>query len=96
MFSNCSGLTSLTLSNFNTSGVTSMSAMFRGCKSLTSLDLSGWNMSKVTNMTNMRYMFDGCTSLTTIKMVGCKQPTIDKIKAQLTKDNITGFTIVTE
>ena len=29
-------------------------------------------------------------------MVGCAQPTIDKIKAQLKEDNITRVTIVTE
>ena len=93
MFYGCRGLTSLDLSNFNTSNVTSMNGMFSGCSSLTSLDLSGWNTSKVTDMSGMFY---GCTLLKTIRMVGCEQPTIDKIKAQLTKDNITGFTIVTE
>ena len=34
--------------------------------------------------------------LKTITMIGCGQTTIDKIKAQLKEDNITGFTIVTE
>lgn len=38
-------------------------------------------------------MFEGCSALKEIKMIGCTQPTIDKIKAQLTKDNITGATI---
>lgn len=93
MFFNCSGLTSLDLSSFNTSNLTNMSEMFGGCSGLTKLNLSGWNMSKVTDMS---YMFGGCTSLTSIRMVRCEQPTIDKIKAQLTKDNITGVTIVTK
>ena len=93
MFSYCSGLTSLDVSNFVTSNVTDMGYMFKGCSGLTSLDLSGWNMSNVTDMYNM---FIGCTSLTSIRMVGCKKPTIDKIKAQLTDDNITGVTFVTE
>ena len=93
MFYDCSGLTSLDLRNFNTSNVTDMGSMFSGCERLTSLDLSGWNMSNVTSMYNM---FRGCTSLTSIRMVGCEKPTIDKIKAQLTEDNITGVTIVTE
>ena len=93
MFDGCSKLTSLDLSSFDTSNVTGMRGMFNGCIGLTSLDLSGWNMSKVTDMS---FMFRGCTSLTSIRMVRCEQPTIDKIKAQLAKDNITRFTIVTK
>lgn len=43
-------------------------------------------------------MFKGCSNLNTIKMIGCEQPTIDKIKAQLTKDGISldNVRIVTE
>ena len=61
MFNNCTSLTSLDLSNFNTSAVTNMSSMFNGCTSLTSLDISNFNTSAVTNMA---YMFNGCTNLT--------------------------------
>ena len=93
IFQDCSGLTFLDLSGWNTSNVSYISNMFNDCTSLTSLDLSGWNTS---NVTDMYSMFKGCTSLTSIRMVGCEKPTIDKIKAQLTKDNITGVTIVTE
>ena len=60
MFYGCSSLTSLNLSNFNTSGVTDMGAMFRSCSSLTSLDLSNFDTSSVTNM---MYMFCDCSSL---------------------------------
>ena len=93
MFENCAKLESLDLSSFNTSNVNDMTEMFSGCTSLTSLDLSGWNTSKVTFATSM---FEGCTNLKTIKMIGCEQPTIDKIKAQLTTDGITGATITTK
>ena len=91
MFENCAKLESLDLSSFNTSKVNDMSEMFYGCAALTSLDLSGWDMSIETIFTND--MFKGCGALKEIKMIGCTQPTIDKIKAQLTKDNITGVTI---
>ena len=64
--------------------------MFSGCTSLTSLDLSGWNTSKVTFSTSM---FDGCPNSLEIIMKGCSKETIDKIKAQLTKDGITGAKI---
>ncbi|WP_185324758.1 BspA family leucine-rich repeat surface protein [Listeria innocua] len=57
-------LTSLDLSNLDTSQVTDMSWMFYGARGLTSLDVSGFDTSKVTNMT---YMFaatdEGLTSL---------------------------------
>lgn len=93
MFYGCSGLASLNLRNFNTSNVTLMNGMFSNCRSLTSLDLSGWDTSKVNYMDGM---FTNCDSLRTIKMVGCLEPTITKIQEQLTKDNITRVTIVTE
>ena len=91
MFENCAKLESLDLSSFNTSKVNDMAEMFNGCAALKSLDLSGWDMSIETIFTND--MFKGCGALKTIKMIGCEQLTIDKIKAQLTKDNITGVTI---
>jgi surface protein len=63
MFGYCAGLTSLDLSHFNTSKVTSMGVMFYGCSSLTSLDLSSFNTSQVTTM---RSMFDSCNNLRTV------------------------------
>ena len=63
MFLNCSSMTSLDVSHFNTSNVTDMSAMFSGCSSLEKLDVSNFDVSKVTNM---REMFYGCTALKNI------------------------------
>ena len=77
----------------NTSKVTNMGYMFYNCSSLTSLDLSGWNTSKVTDIGRM---FNGCSALKTIRRVGCLEATRTKIQNQLTKDNITRVTIVTE
>ena len=93
MFSHCNALTSLDLSGFNTSNVTNMDVMFYECSGLTYLDLSGWDTS---NVTDMNSIFSGCGALKTIRMVGCSQTTIDKIKAQLATDGITDCTIVTE
>ena len=93
MFNGCSKLTSLDLSRWNTNNVTDMHNLFSDCSALTSLDISGWDTSKVTNI---GYMFKGCSALKTIIMIGCSQDTIDKIKAQLSTDGITGCTIVTE
>ena len=63
MFHQCTSLTSLNISNFNTSSVTNMSSMFDSCKSLTSLDVSNFNTSKVTYMNDM---FFNCYSLTSL------------------------------
>ena len=63
MFTGCSKLTSLYLTNFNTENVTNMYQMFYNCKNLSSLDLSNFNTEKVTDMT---YMFNNCSALTTI------------------------------
>ena len=53
--------------------------MFGMCSGLTSLDLSGW---KISNATSMNNMFNGCTSLKTIRMVGCSEDTINKIRGE--------------
>ena len=59
------GSTELNLSNFNTSNVTNMSAMFSNCSSLTELDLSNFDTSKVTDMS---HMFSDCSSLTELDL----------------------------
>jgi len=46
MFWDCSSLTTLDLSNFDTSEVTNMQSMFSHCSSLTNLDLSNFYTSK--------------------------------------------------
>ena len=91
MFSGCERLTSLDVS-FNTSKVTNMSGMFSGCFVITSLTLSNFDTS---NVTNMNSMFRGCHSLSTIRMVGCSEDTINKIKEQLKTDGITVANIET-
>ena len=85
--------TNLIFKDVDTSKVTDMNYMFNGCNALTSLDVSKFDTSKVIEMSDI---FHGCSALKTIRMVGCSQTTIDKIKAQLSKDGITGCTIVTE
>ena len=53
MFAQCSSLTSLDLSSFNTSQVTDMRGLFEGCKKLTSLNVSSFNTSNVKYMDGM-------------------------------------------
>ena len=60
-------LTSLDLSDFNTSQVTHMSLMFHGMSNITSLNLSSFDTSKVTDM---RYMFYGMSKLTSLNLSG--------------------------
>ena len=65
MFSGCSNITEIDLSQFDSSKVEIMTGMFEDCSSLTSLDLSKLNTSKVTNM---YYMFRNCLSLSSINL----------------------------
>ena len=53
MFSGCSGLTSLDLSNFDTSNVKTMRRMFLSCSNLTSLDLSSFDTSNLVDVYNI-------------------------------------------
>ena len=61
MFLGCKSLTTLDVSEWDTSKVTNLGTMFNGCSSLTTLDVSNFNTS---NVTNMNGMFNGCSSLT--------------------------------
>ena len=61
MFQDCTSLTELNVSGFNTEKAYTMYGMFMGCSGLKTLDVSGFNTKNVTNMTSM---FSGCTSLT--------------------------------
>ncbi len=48
-----SSVTSLDVSSFDTSNVTTMSYMFYGMSSVTGLDVSNFDTSNVTDMTDM-------------------------------------------
>jgi len=65
MFSGCNNLTSLDLSNFNTSNVESMGGMFEYCQNLENLAVSSFDTSK---LTYMGYMFNGCYKLTSLDL----------------------------
>lgn len=67
MFSYCSKLTSLDLSNFNTQNVKSIESMFEGCGSLTELDLSNFDTS---SLLSTFWTFSNCNSLTTLNLSG--------------------------
>ena len=56
MFSDCSSLTYLNLSNCNTNDVEDMNLMFSDCSSLISLNLYNFNTN---NVKYMSYMFSG-------------------------------------
>ena len=59
----CTHITSLDVSNFDTSNVNNMSCMFEECHNITTLDVSKFNTS---NVTNMSYMFNDCSKLTSL------------------------------
>lgn len=64
-FDDCKALTSLDISNWNTSAATQMNWMFANCKALTSLDVSNWNTASVTNMYGV---FDDRKALTSLDL----------------------------
>ena len=65
MFRNMSSLTSLNLSNLDTSKVTNMGGMFLGVSNLATINLSNFDTSKVINMS---FMFFGMSKLTTLNL----------------------------
>ena len=67
MFGSCTNLTSLDLSNWDTSKVKSMSNMFYNCTRLTDLNISNWNVG---NLKYLNAMFYNCSSLTFLDLSG--------------------------
>lgn len=66
LFSDCTGLTSLTLNNFSSIPLlTNTSRMFQNCTNLSNLDLNNFDTSKVENMSSM---FNNCKSLTNLDL----------------------------
>ena len=65
MFSECSALTTLDVSNFDTKNVMEMSYMFGSCTKLKTLDVSSFNTQ---NVTDMNWMFSYCSVLTTLDL----------------------------
>ena len=47
MFLGCKKLTSLNITNFDTSKVADMNSMFKQCEKLTTLDLSNFDVSNI-------------------------------------------------
>lgn len=65
MFYECSKITSLDMSGFDTSAVTDMSYMFYGCSGLTALDLTRFTTNSVTDM---KAMFQNCSNIETLTL----------------------------
>lgn len=65
MFEGCINLSSVDLTNLDTTGVSNFNSMFKNCKSLANLDVSELN---TTSALDMRYMFDGCTKLMSLDL----------------------------
>ena len=65
MFYECSDITEIDLSNFDTSQVEIMYYMFYGCSSLTSINLFNF---KTSNVTVMHYMFYNCYSIQSLNL----------------------------
>ncbi|WP_283680326.1 BspA family leucine-rich repeat surface protein [Lentilactobacillus sp. Marseille-Q4993] len=65
MFSGCSSLTHLDVSNWDVSNGEDFFYMFYGCSSLTHLDVSNWDVS---NGRDFEGMFSNCSSLTNLDL----------------------------
>ena len=92
MFSCCTSLQNIDLSNFDTSSAIKMNFMFFECKKLEELDLSNFNTS---NVNNMSFMFKNCSSLKKLNIVNFNTNNVDGINCifssckNLKKENIT-------
>ncbi len=74
LFMDCSSITILDLSSWNTAKVTDMCAIFNGCSSLKTLNLSGWNFRGLNYGGAFSGALNGCTSLKTLDLSSVKMP----------------------
>ena len=94
LFQNLTALEEIDLSNFDTSNVTSMSAMFSNCSNLKSLDLSTFDTS---NVTSMGGMFQKCINLEEINFSSFDTSNVEDMQymfcncSSLTSLDITNF-----
>ena len=77
IFYDCSSLTSLNLSNFNTNIILDMNDMFCDCVSLTNIDLSNINTN---NVTTMKKMFYNCFSLKSLNLSNFNTSNVEDMK----------------
>lgn len=90
LINGCGNLTYANLSGWDVSSLYQIDVYpFSDCVNLVTLDLSGWNLD---NTIVDRRLFENCNSLKTVRMVGCSQTTVDKIKKVLPS----GATVVTK
>ena len=75
MFSRCTNLKELNISNFNTEKVNDMKCMFYNNSALKELNISNFNIK---NVDNMQFIFHTCSSL---KKIICS----DEVKAEIKK-----------
>jgi len=75
MFSGCSSLKILNLSNFTFNYVLNMDHMFYNCSSLEELNIPNFTPQNIDAECSVFSMFDGCTSLK-------KQPKLKKKKSK--------------
>ena len=78
MFSGCSSLKSIDISNINTSLVTDMSQLFAGCSLLESIDLSTFDTSSVLDMSKL---FCECNKLTSIDLSNFKTNNVENMNS---------------
>ena len=81
MFNGCTQLTSLDLSSFDTSLVTTMINMFTSCSSLKEIDISNFDISSVKTLSNM---FNYCSKLEYINL----NNSIEKSDVAINNDNM--------
>ncbi|HIW75726.1 MULTISPECIES: BspA family leucine-rich repeat surface protein [Gordonibacter] len=83
-FYNLNSVTRFDFSNFDTSNVTTMEALFTSCFTLSTLDLSSFNTS---NVTNMNSMFSSCNVLTTLNLSSFNTSSVTNMQAMFNNCN---------
>lgn len=91
MFTGCSSLTELDLSNVDTDLVTSVDGIFEGCSSLFRLNLSAWDFE---HLKSCKRMFWGCDSLKHVIVKGCDARTVDIVAKALSMAGLQNQTLL--
>ena len=89
MFCNCSSLTNLDVSKFDTSNVTNMGNMFDSCSKLKTIYAS--NKFDTSKVSKYSYMFSNCTSLVGGNGTTYSSSYTDKTYARIDSSSTPGY-----
>ena len=86
-----SGVTSLDLSHWDVTKMTSFEYMFYEAKSLTTMDLTDWGVNRTASTVNMNKMFEGTTALANLTLTNFETTNVTDMSFMFASSGVTSL-----